>query len=162
MFTSADTIVKRLLILFAALSLGACNLDVPAPAGANAGPSDPTKETFSDSLKINLSTMIKTAAGSYYKDAKIGTGTELTLANSVIVISYLGFLKNGNLFAAGSSETQSFGNLVGGLRDAMRGMKVGGERIFVIPSELGYGGGGSLGVPPNSTLVYDIILIGIL
>jgi len=45
----------------------------------------------------------------------------------------------------------------------MRGMKVGGERIFVIPSELAFGITGipGLGIPPNATVIYDVILDGI-
>jgi FKBP-type peptidyl-prolyl cis-trans isomerase len=37
-------------------------------------------------------------------------------------------------------------------------MKVGGERIIVVPSALGFGTGGTLLVPPNATLIYDVKL----
>lgn len=156
--------MKRfVMLLAAALSVAGCDLNVPNPYGDNSEPSDPAKETFASSLNINIATMQKTEAGTYYKDVKEGTGATLS-DEGPVVISYLGFLKNGAQFAGVSDLTIPVANLVGGLRDAMRGMKVGGERIIVVPSALGYGPGGFVSddgrsvVPPNSTLVYDVIL----
>lgn len=150
--------MKRFIMLCAvALSIGGCSLEVANPYAVNSEPSDPSKEAFDPALKIDLASMTKTEAGAYYKDAKVGTGATLT-GNTVIVVSYAGFLRNGAQFAGVSDATTALQTLVGGLRDAMRGMQVGGERIIVVPSALGYGTAGTIGVPPNSTVVFDVIL----
>jgi FKBP-type peptidyl-prolyl cis-trans isomerase len=41
------------------------------------------------------------------------------------------------------------------------GMKVGGKRIITIPPELGYGKKATGGIPKNSTLIFDIELLGV-
>ena len=39
-------------------------------------------------------------------------------------------------------------------------MKEGGERLLIVPSELGFGSGGIPGmIPPDSTLVFEITLL---
>ena len=145
--------MKRLLLALAVVLLGACDLSTEI---ANE-PTDPATETFAAGLKVDISTMTKTAAGTYYKDFKVGTGTPLTgLPN--VVLSYSEFLKDASVVGSALSVTQSLGALIPGLQDGMQGMLPGGERLIVVPSALGYGNLTNIpGVPPNSTLVYDMI-----
>jgi FKBP-type peptidyl-prolyl cis-trans isomerase len=151
--------MKRVLMLAAAVvAIVGCNLEVPPPTGGGLDPSDPTKETFAPGLNVNISRMTKTDAGTFYRDTIIGTGATLTSSDAVIVWSYIGVLKNGQVFATGADETTTLTAQIGGLRDAMRGMKVGGERLIVVPSALGYGSVQVGLVPPNATLVYDVKL----
>jgi len=44
----------------------------------------------------------------------------------------------------------------------VQGMKIGGKRTIIIPSDLGYGPRGAGGViPPNSDLIFDVELLGL-
>jgi FKBP-type peptidyl-prolyl cis-trans isomerase len=67
-------------------------------------------------------------------------------------------LKNASPFAQSLNQLIALSSLPPGLQDGLAGMKEGGERIIVVPSELGYANVPAPGVPPNSTLVFDVIL----
>lgn len=54
------------------------------------------------------------------------------------------------------------GNVIQGWDQGIKGMKVGGRRELVIPSDLAYGEAGSPpSIPPNSTLTFVVDLTGI-
>jgi FKBP-type peptidyl-prolyl cis-trans isomerase len=53
------------------------------------------------------------------------------------------------------------GQVIQGWVDGVPGMKVGGVRRLLIPSELAYGKQGNSGIPPNTPLVFDIELIAV-
>ena len=75
-----------------------------------------------------------------------------------VIISYQTFLKDGTLVASVSSATVLLGSLIPGLKDAMQGMRPGGERLIVVPSAMAYGNAATrTGIPPNSTLVFDLL-----
>jgi FKBP-type peptidyl-prolyl cis-trans isomerase FkpA len=107
-------------------------------------------------------------------DGKVGTGTEATTGKNVTV-HYTGWLyeartsdHHGRRFDSSKDNGEPFsfklgaGQVIRGWDQGVAGMKIGGTRTLVIPSELGYGARGAGGViPPNATLVFDVELLDV-
>ncbi|SHN26178.1 FKBP-type peptidyl-prolyl cis-trans isomerase FkpA [Duganella sacchari] len=108
-------------------------------------------------------------------DTKIGTGKEAT-TGATIYMHYSGWLyrplaKNmhGKLFDSSypRGEPLDFvlgaGRVIKGWDQGVQGMKVGGKRTLIIPSELAYGSRPSPGsnIPPNSALIFDVELVDV-
>ena len=53
------------------------------------------------------------------------------------------------------------GQVIKGWDIGLLGMTIGGERRLTIPAHLAYGSKGMPGIPPNSTLTFDIKLLEI-
>lgn len=150
--------MRRFALLLGTLLLSAClNLNVDSP---EEHPSDPTTETFDPALQVDLSTMQRTAGGVYYKDLKVGTGDTLTTQQTIIV-NYSAFVTNGARFGQGTGTSLFLPQTILGFQDGVKGMREGGERQLVIPSALGYGASPNAPVPPNSTLIFDVVLVSI-
>ncbi len=126
-------------------------------------PSDPATETFNSALGVNIATMQKTDLGVYYRDSVVGGGTEVSASTASAVYEWIGYLKNGNVWgvslAGGDTVPFAGGALPVGIQDGIIGMRVGGKRLIVVPSALGYGSTGAGAVPPNATLVMSIHLV---
>ena len=70
-------------------------------------------------------------------------------------------LSKGAQFDSNMFTFQIGGNVIAGFNMGVTGMKVGGQRRLVIPPSLGYGAQMINGIPPNSTLVFDVMLIAV-
>ena len=97
-------------------------------------------------------------------DEVVGTGAEAK-EGSTISVKYTGMLADGTVFDStdkhgGQPATFQLakGQLIDGWVQGIPGMKVGGKRKLVIPPDLGYGSQGTQGIPPNSTLTFEIEL----
>lgn len=103
-------------------------------------------------------------------DLSQGTGEEAISGDTVTVV-YQGWLTDGTLFdqsrtnAEGQIEAFSFsigqGQVIRGWEEGIPGMRVGGKRRLVIPSEAGYGSSGQGSIPPDSMLIFDVELVQI-
>ena len=102
-------------------------------------------------------------------DIREGTGVTATEARTISV-SYTGWLydptkpeSKGAQFDTASNYTFILmaGRIIEGWVRGIPGMKVGGQRRLVIPPNLAYGSQMVGGIPPNSTLVFDIMLLNI-
>lgn len=111
--------------------------------------------------------VITTASGLKYVDEKVGTG-EAAKAGDKVSVHYTGRLKDGKKFDSSVDRQEPFnfplgaGRVIKGWDEGVAGMKVGGKRKLIIPSELGYGARGAGGViPPNAELHFDVELLKI-
>ena len=110
--------------------------------------------------------MIETASGLQYTDLVEGTGATAGKGDKVEV-HYVGTLENGSKFDSSRDRDTTFefklgaGRVIKGWDEGVAGMKVGGKRKLVIPPDLGYGKRGIGPIPPNSTLIFEVELIGI-
>lgn len=101
------------------------------------------------------------------EDIVVGKGNEVKEGDTVSV-NYKGTLTDGKEFDNSYSRGEPFeftvgaGEVIKGWDLGLVGMKLGGKRKLTIPSELGYGErGAGTDIPPNSTLVFEIELLGI-
>ena len=99
-------------------------------------------------------------------DEKIGSGAAVKKGDTV-EINYVGTLANGTKFDASADHGGPFttqigvGQVIKGWDEGIIGMKVGGKRKLVIPPLLGYGDQSVGSIPPNSTLIFQVELVGI-
>ena len=102
------------------------------------------------------------------KELIVGTGPEAKAGDSVTV-NYVGVLyKGGKVFDASWKRNETFPFVLGksqvipGWEQGIVGMKVGGRRELIIPSNLAYGTKGSPPtIPPNSALIFVVDLLAV-
>lgn len=101
-------------------------------------------------------------------DILVGGGTEAKNGDC-LQVKYQGSLASDGLIFDGNYDTEELlqfklgdGSVISGWDQGLAGMKVGGKRRLVIPSDLGYGeAGGGDSIPPNSDLVFEVELVNI-
>ncbi len=107
-------------------------------------------------------------------DEKSGSGAMAT-AGSDVTVHYTGLIydesatgQRGQEFDSSVKRGEPFtfllgaGQVIRGWDEGVAGMKVGGKRVLLIPSDLGYGINGAGGViPPNASLVFEVELLDV-
>lgn len=116
--------------------------------------------------------MTQTPSGLSFEDTTVGTGAAPTHGQRC-KMHYTGWLyvngAKGKKFDSSVDRGEPFefkigvGQVIKGWDEGVASMKVGGKRTLVIPPALGYGAqnvGGGL-IPPNSTLLFEVELLGL-
>ena len=100
------------------------------------------------------------------RDIVIGEGEE-ALAGLIVVTHYVGTLDDGTVFDSSVERNAPFSFTLGtsqvirGWDLGIVGMKVGGKRELTIPANLAYGDRAVGVIPANSTLHFEVELLGV-
>jgi FKBP-type peptidyl-prolyl cis-trans isomerase FklB len=101
--------------------------------------------------------------GLQYKVLTAGTGAKPTI-DSTVTVNYRGTLLNGTEFdssaKAGHPLEIQANRVMPGWTEALTNMTMGSKWQLFIPGGLAYGEQGRRGIPPNSTLIFEVELLG--
>ncbi|HET7746348.1 MAG TPA: FKBP-type peptidyl-prolyl cis-trans isomerase [Vicinamibacteria bacterium] len=107
-----------------------------------------------------------TAGQLVVEDLVVGTGATAA-AGDTVTVHYVGAFLDGRVFDSSVSRGTPYtfrlgaGAVIQGFDQGVTGMRVGGRRRLTIPPHLAYGSTGSGPIPPNTTIRFEIELIGI-
>lgn len=108
-----------------------------------------------------------TESGLQIIEVEAGSGDEVQVGQTAVV-HYTGWLADGTKFDSSVDRGQPFpfavgaGRVIRGWDEGVAGMKVGGKRRLIIPSDLAYGPQGRPPlIPPAAELTFDVELLEI-
>lgn len=105
-----------------------------------------------------------TESGLQYEVIKLGTGKK-PQATDKVKVHYHGTLIDGTVFDSsvdrGEPITFALNQVIAGWTEGVQLMPVGSKFKFYIPQELGYGEHEAGSIPPYSTLIFEVELLGI-
>lgn len=126
-----------------------------------------SQPSIQEEVKKEITKMsVETKSGLKIEDLKVGIGAEAKAGNTISV-HYTGTLVDGKKFDSSLdrgeplSFTLGIGQVIKGWDEGVAGMKVGGKRKLTIPPELAYGARAIGSIPPNSTLIFEVELLGV-
>lgn len=108
--------------------------------------------------------VVTTESGLQYEVIKMGKGAKPT-ATDKVKVHYHGTLTDGTVFDSsvdrGEPITFALNQVIPGWTEGVQLMPVGSKFRFYVPQELGYGARQAGSIPPYSTLIFEVELLGI-
>ena len=107
-----------------------------------------------------------TPTGVQITDIQMGTG-DIATAGDTVSVQYKGAFTDGKVFDSSYERgepikfTLGVNQVIRGWDEGINGMRVGGKRHLVISPDYGYGPSAYGPIPANSTLVFDVELVGV-
>ncbi len=107
----------------------------------------------------------KTASGLAYEIIEKGSD-KMPKENSDVVVKYTGTLIDGTVFDStdkhgGQPVPFNLSQVIPGFREGLQKIGKGGKARLYIPSKLGYQNQSVPGIPPNSTLIFDVEMVDV-
>jgi len=116
----------------------------------NASATEPTEQMTASGIGI---TMLKEGSGA------------TPMASETVKVHYRGTLTNGQEFDSSYRRNEPaifpLNRVIPCWTEGVQKIKVGGKAKLVCPPNLAYGSRGVPGIPPNSTLIFEVELLGI-
>uniref|UniRef100_A0A832HYY0 Peptidyl-prolyl cis-trans isomerase n=1 Tax=Eiseniibacteriota bacterium TaxID=2212470 RepID=A0A832HYY0_UNCEI len=162
----------RRLSVIALLVLAGCAGTQPSGSGQAGAPSSPASAGASARADATAppssgAAVARTLPGGLrVEDLKVGDGA-IAEKGQTAIVHYTGWLTDGTKFDSSLDRDQPFsfrlggGQVIRGWDEGVVGMRVGGKRKLTIPPDLGYGARAVGPIPPNSTLVFEVDLLGV-
>ncbi|MCF7689854.1 MAG: FKBP-type peptidyl-prolyl cis-trans isomerase [Cephaloticoccus sp.] len=120
--------------------------------------------TFFNSLK-NRPGIVSLPDGLCYEILKPGTGPNVKATDSV-TINYTGMLLNGQVFDSSEQQGQpltiALSEAIPGWAEGMQKINKGGKIKLYIPPSLAFGDEGAGGIPPASSVIFEIEVLEIM
>jgi FKBP-type peptidyl-prolyl cis-trans isomerase FkpA len=148
--------------------------ETPAQPATQETPAQPAaQEAPAEAVVPGSATIGPAAEQLIVTDAKFGTGRE-AVTGSTVSVHYTGWLyrpmakgRKGRKFDSSRDRGDPLefqlgaGQVIKGWEQGVNGMKIGGKRTLIIPSNLAYGARAMPNIPANSALIFDVELLDV-
>lgn len=112
-------------------------------------------------MKKNKWVMKRSESGVYEQILYEGEGKEIHLGD-ILLVEYKGMLMNGTVFDQTPKPIElSLSSLIAGWKEVLVGKKEGCKTRFICPPNMAYGRPSREKIPENSTLIFEVKVIGI-
>lgn len=107
---------------------------------------------------------VKLPSGVIYREERAGTGLS-PKASDTVSVNYRGTLTNGTEFDSSYKRNMPFvtplTRVIPCWTEGVQKMRAGGKAMLTCPAEVAYGDQGQQGIPPGSTLIFEVELLAV-